>query len=128
MFVFCTVYRVGNLDEPNHTSIINTIKTFYTVRNPRKIFILGDFNLRCISWPLSDENELSSNMKMRENLYSEDDPDLITNKFWSHIKSNYKSCRLPATMHLNSTFRNKPSEKPAIFNNYFYDQFSGPSD
>ena len=59
-FVFCTVYRVGNLDEPNHASIINTIKTFYTVRNPRKIFILGDFNLRCISWPLSDESELSS--------------------------------------------------------------------
>ena len=41
-------------------SIINTIKTFYTVRNPRKIFILGDFNLRCISWPLSDESELIS--------------------------------------------------------------------
>ena len=59
-FVFCTVYRVGNLDEPNHARVINTIKTFYTVRNPRKIFILGDFNLRCISWPLSDESELSS--------------------------------------------------------------------
>ena len=316
-FVFCTVYRVGNLDEPNHASIINTIKTFYTVRNPRKIFILGDFNLRCISWPLSDESELSSgteklfadsfqelgldqcitepthnkgrildllltnskniasdikvisdkdlcksdhylitleiktnvkhkkvpkrkilnfkkanwvalnydlgnirwntildcmepelawlafkhtlfsltkrhipsisvksdftspwfdsdcfeayrkkershkkfksksnlgdntqdilqseikfkqkrqdfknicNMKMRENLYNEDDPDLITKKFWSHIKSNSKSCRLPETMHLNSTFRNKPSEKAELFNNYFYDQFSGPSD
>ena len=59
-FVFCTVYRVGKLDEPNHASIINTIKTFYTIRNPRKIFILGDFNLRCISWPLSVESELSS--------------------------------------------------------------------
>ena len=35
-FVFCTVYRVGNLDEPNHASIINTIKTFYTVRNLEK--------------------------------------------------------------------------------------------
>ena len=66
------------------------------------------------------------NMKMRENLYNEDDPDLITKKFWSHIKSN--SCRLPETMHLNSTFRNKPSEKAELFNNYFYDQFSGPSD
>ena len=31
-------------------------------------------------------------------------------------------------MHLNSTFRNKPSEKAELFNNYFYDQFSGPSD
>ena len=48
------------------------------------------------------------NMKMRETLYDEDDPDLITKKFWSHIKSNSKSCRLPETMHHNSTFRNKP--------------------
>ena len=67
-------------------------------------------------------------MKMRENLYNEDDPDLITKKLWSHIKSNSKSCRLPKTMHLNSTFRNKPSEKAELFNNYFYEQFSGQSD
>ena len=59
-------------------------------------------------------------MKMRENLYNEDDPDLITKKLWSHIKSNSKSCRLPETMHLNSSFRNKPSEKA--------EQFSGQSD
>ena len=42
-FVFCTLYRVGNLDEPNHASIMNTIKTFYKIRSPRKIFIIGDF-------------------------------------------------------------------------------------
>ena len=42
-FVFCTVYRVGNLDKPNHDSIMSTIKTFYKIRNPRKIFIVGDF-------------------------------------------------------------------------------------
>ena len=65
---------------------------------------------------------------MRENLYNEDNPDLITKKFWSHIKSNSKSCRLPETMHLNSTFRNKPSEKAQLLNNYFYEQFSGQSD
>ena len=38
-FVFCTVYRVNNLDEDNLTSIMNTIKTFYKIRNPRRIFI-----------------------------------------------------------------------------------------
>ena len=53
-FVFCTLYRVGNLDEPNHASIMNTIKTLYKIRNPRKIFIVGDFNLSSISWPLSE--------------------------------------------------------------------------
>ena len=53
-FVFCTLYRVGNLDEPNHTSIMNTIKTFYKIRSPRKIFFFGDFNLSSVSWPLSE--------------------------------------------------------------------------
>ena len=53
-FVFCTVYRVGNLDKPNHDSIMSTIKTFHKIRNPRKIFIVGDFNLS-ISWPRSED-------------------------------------------------------------------------
>ena len=44
----------------NHDSILNTIQTFYKVRNPRKIFIIGDFNLSSISWPLL-ENQCSSN-------------------------------------------------------------------
>ena len=30
-------------------------------------------------------------------------------------------------MHLDDTFRNKPYEKVELFNNYFYEQFSGPS-
>ena len=59
--------------------------------------------------------------KMRDNLYNEDDPGLITKKFWSHVKSNSKSSRLPETMHLDDTFRNKPSEKAELFNNYFYE-------
>ena len=54
-FVFCTVYRVGNLNEPNHASIMSTIKTFYKIRNPRKMFIVGDFNLKSISWPRSED-------------------------------------------------------------------------
>ena len=51
---------------------------------------------------------------MREILYNENDPGQ-----WSHVKSNSKSCRLPETMHLDDTFRNKPSEKAELFNNYF---------
>ena len=38
-----------------------------------------------------------------------------------------KSSRLPETMNLDDTFRTKPSEKAELFNNYFYEQFSGPS-
>ena len=54
-FVFCTVYRVGNLDKPNHDSIMSTIKKNYKIRNPRKNFIVGDFNLKSISWPRSED-------------------------------------------------------------------------
>ena len=64
---------------------------------------------------------------MRDNLYYEDDPGLITEKFWSHVKLNSKSSRLPETLHLYDTFRNKPSEKAELFNNYFYEQFYGRS-
>ena len=38
---------------------MNTIKTFYKVRNPRKIFIVGDFNLSTVTWPRTDVNALS---------------------------------------------------------------------
>ena len=34
-------YRVNNLGKDYHDSIMNTIQTFYKVRNPRKIFIIG---------------------------------------------------------------------------------------
>ena len=37
------------------------------------------------------------------------------------------SSRLPETMHLDIRFRNKSSEKAELFNSYFYEQFSGPS-
>ena len=58
-FVFCTLYRVVNLDEPNHASIMNIIKTFYKIKSPRKIFIIGDFNLSSVSWPLSEVWEIA---------------------------------------------------------------------
>ena len=37
--------------------------------------------------------------KMRENLYNDDDPALITKKFYSHVKSKSKNHRLPECMH-----------------------------
>ena len=64
---------------------------------------------------------------MKDNLYNEYDPVLITKKFWPHVKSNSKSSRLPETMHLHNKFRNKSSESAELFNSYFYEQFSGPS-
>ena len=55
---------------------------------------------------------------MRDNLYNEDDPDLITKKFWSHIKTKNTCHRIPETMHRNVTFRNKAIDKVELFNEY----------
>ena len=305
-FVFCTVYRVNNLGKINHESIMNTIKTYYKDRNPRKIFIVGDFNLSGVAWPISANQDISRgieklfvdsfedrgldqcltvpthikgrtldilltnsqslisslhvlekdsicksdhfpitfeiktnfktkpipkrkiynfkkanweglvksleevewdrclnnrepeyawknfkiiffhlvdtyiptitikstfsspwfdsecyeayrakkrshrsraesinneikfrskrrsfknlcNKKMRDNLYNEDDPDLITKKFWSHLKTKNTCHRIPETMHRNVTFRNKAIDKVELFNEYFCEQFSDPS-
>ena len=67
------------------------------------------------------------NHKMRVNLYNDDDPDLITKKFWSHVKSKNLSHRIPDCMHRNNTYRNKPLDKAELFNEYFYEQFSDAS-
>ena len=49
--VFCTVYRVGTLGEQNHSSIVDSLKSFYQGKNLRKVFIVGDFNLHSVDWP-----------------------------------------------------------------------------
>ena len=66
--------------------------------------------------------------KMRDNLYNKDDPALITKKFWSHVKANSKSHRIPECMHRKGRYRSNPQEKCDLFNNYFFDQFSEASD
>ena len=61
---------------------------------------------------------------MRDNIYNEDDPGLITKKFWFHVKSNSKSSRLPETMHSDDTFRLKRQNSITIIfmNNFLVHQ------
>ena len=66
--------------------------------------------------------------KMKDNLYNEEDPELITKKFYSHVKASSKSNRLPECMNLNGCFRNKSIDKAELFNQYFSEQFSSRSD
>ena len=68
-----------------------------------------------------------SDEKMRDNLYNNDDPALITKKFWSHVKFSSKSHRLPETLYLNGRYRNNSLDKADLFNSYFYEQFSEKS-
>ena len=49
-YIFCTVYRVGNLGQCNHDSIVQSIRAMYSGRSLRKVFIVGDFNLSSITW------------------------------------------------------------------------------
>ena len=65
--------------------------------------------------------------KMRDNLYNSDDPELITKKFWSHVKSHSKSQRIPDTIHYNGRFRNDSCDKANLFNTFFQEQFSESS-
>ncbi len=64
---------------------------------------------------------------MRDNLYNNDDPTLITKNFWSHVKSHSKSNRLPECMYLNDRYRSEPIDKAELFNNFFFNQFSEAS-
>ena len=64
---------------------------------------------------------------MRENLYNSDDPALITKKFWSHIKADSKSHRIPECVHRQGRYRSTSKEKCDLFNDYFFDQFSEES-
>ena len=65
---------------------------------------------------------------MRANLDNdEDDPALISKKFWSHVKATAKSTRIPETVYYQNTHKNRAIDKANLFNTYFYDQFSTPS-
>ena len=68
-----------------------------------------------------------SDQKLNDNLYNDDDPALITKKFWSHVKSTSKSSRIPERMFLRETYRDSPSDKANMFNSFFSDQFSDES-
>jgi endonuclease/exonuclease/phosphatase family metal-dependent hydrolase len=68
--------------------------------------------------------------KMRDNLYSDDSDnhDLITKKFWSHVKTTSNSQRIPEFVtYNNSTIRSCPQDQAELFNSFFYEQFSDES-
>ena len=65
---------------------------------------------------------------MRDNLNSDDDdPALISKNFWSHVKATSNSSRIPETISYKGRFRNNTLDQSELFNTYFSDQFSEPS-
>ena len=64
--------------------------------------------------------------KMRANLdYC--NKNMLTKKFWSHVKSSKNSSRIPEVMSYEGLTANEPLAKATMFNQYFYKQFSEPS-
>ena len=68
-----------------------------------------------------------SSTKIRDNLFNNDDPALITKKFWAHVKYQSNSCRIPNCVSYDNQLRFKPQDQAELFNKYFFDQFSEPS-
>ena len=65
---------------------------------------------------------------MRSNLNNvEDDPALVSKKFWSHVKATSNSTRIPETVSYNGRFRNNINDQTELFNEFFSDQFSDAS-
>ena len=66
-------------------------------------------------------------MKMNENFGDDLHENAITKKFWSYVKSTSNSSRIPESVHYNERNRSLPSEQATLFNQFFADQFSSPS-
>ena len=65
--------------------------------------------------------------KIRDNLYCVEDNNIITKKFWAHVKSTSKSCRIPEIVRCKNEISSNTITKANMFNNFFYNQFSEPS-
>lgn len=68
------------------------------------------------------KNLIQKKIRATLNNVEEDDPTLISKKFWSHVKSMSNSSRIPETVSYKGSFRNNPkdqSEHMNIFMNNF---------
>ena len=66
--------------------------------------------------------------KMRSNIIDdEDDPSLVSKKFWSYVKSKSNTSRIPESVSYKGQFKNKVSGQAELFNKFFSEQFSESS-
>ncbi|MCP4457910.1 MAG: reverse transcriptase family protein [Cytophagales bacterium] len=65
--------------------------------------------------------------KLSTNFEDVDDPNLITKKFWSYVKATSSNTRIPELVHRGNVYKNTPADQSNLFNTFFYQQFSEPS-
>ena len=63
---------------------------------------------------------------MRTNLDSES-RNILTKKFWSHVKSTIRSTRIPEVVSCGRVTMSDPITKANLFNEHFRKQFPEPS-
>ena len=64
--------------------------------------------------------------KMRDNLCNEQDPNLISKKFWSHVKSSSKTHTIPEVLHHGSNISNETKVKVTCLTNSSLTSFLTP--
>ena len=76
-------------------------------------------------------SEVKSKIEAKKREYicgdSFDNDNLISKRFWSYVKSNTNSSRIPETVHYQGKFRSDGIDKCELYNKYFCDQFSEKS-
>ena len=60
---------------------------------------------------------------MKANLVDSSNPQAITKKFWSFIKSNSNTSRIPNEVHYNGIYVSSDQRQADLFNNYFLSSF-----
>ena len=64
---------------------------------------------------------------MKSTFNEDSDPALISKKFWTHVKFTSNSTRIPECVNYGGRFRTKEADQAELFNKFFSDQFSAPS-
>ena len=136
--VFCTCYRVGKLGIPNFNSIASSLRQLCHRSLSNKVFIIGDFNLSNVHWPVSDNyitpvetlfidtfSELGLTQCISEATHDKGKTlDILLSNSESYIDnicihdkdSVCKSDHFAITFTLNTYVRRKKSIKHKIFN------------
>ena len=65
--------------------------------------------------------------KIKSTFNEDSDPALISKKFWTHVKFTSNSTRIPECVNYGGRFRTKEADQAELFNKFFSDQFSSPS-
>ena len=65
--------------------------------------------------------------KMYSNFSDDKSENAISKKFWSYVKSSSNSHRIPESVSYKDVHRNCSEGQAELFNKFFYEQFSSPS-